>query len=271
MRIDAHQHFWELRRGDYSWLTSDFTAIYRDFSPADLRPILNQHKIDGTILVQAADTDAETDYMLTLADKHDWILGVVGWIDMEADSAPARLRTLAAHPKFVGIRPMIQDIADDNWMLRPALAPAFTALMDLGLRFDALLKPRHLVPFRDFLKLYPDLRIVIDHCAKPEICNGAFQQWADNIAEIAALSNCYCKLSGLVTEAGPNWSNTDIQPYAQHILDSFGADRVMFGSDWPVLKLAGDYADWINFITQISPAETHKNLFGGNAARFYLA
>lgn len=270
MRIDAHQHFWKLARGDYNWLTPDLKEIYRDFSPDNLRPILEQHHMDGTILVQAADSDGETDYMLSLADKYDWILGIVGWVDMEAGNTPARLRTLAKHPKFVGIRPMIQDIADNNWMLRPDLAPAFAALMDLGLRFDALLKPRHLAPFRDFLKLYPDLRIVIDHCAKPEICNDMYQPWADDIAKIAATSDCYCKLSGLVTEASADWKDAEIQPYAQHILDSFGPDRVMFGSDWPVLKLAGDYTDWINFAAQISPAETHKNLFGGNAAQFYL-
>lgn len=270
MRIDAHQHFWALARGDYTWLTPDFTAIYRDFSPADFRPILERHRIDGTILVQAADSDAETDYLLTLAEAHDWILGVVGWVDMARADAPKRLTTLAAHAKFVGVRPMIQDIADVNWMLRPDLAPAFGALMDLGLRFDALLMPRHLEPFVKFLKLYPDLRIVIDHCAKPEINRSAFQPWADHISNIAATSNCYCKLSGLVTEAASQWQDADIAPYARHILQCFGPKRVIFGSDWPVLKLAGDYDHWIEFVERICDKSDHDNIFGGNAERFYL-
>lgn len=270
MRIDAHQHFWDLKRGDYSWLTSDLAVIYRDFAPKDLRPFLDRHAIDATILVQAADTDAETDFMLALADEHAWIVGVVGWVNMEAPGAAARLRHLAKHPKFVGIRPMIQDISDDNWMLRPDLSTAFETLIDLGLRFDALLKPQHLDPFMKFLELYPDLRIIIDHCAKPEIRNKAFQPWADKIEQIANTSQCYCKLSGLITEAAEDWSDADIQPYGAHILKCFGPDRVVFGSDWPVLKLAGDYTKWITFVEQISNPEMHANLFGNNAARFYL-
>lgn len=270
MKIDAHQHFWALERGDYTWLTPDLTPIYQDFAPDNLRPILDAHDIDGTILVQAADTDAETDYMLSLADQHDWILGVVGWVDMESPTAPARLAKLAKHPKFVSIRPMIQDIEDDNWMLRPSLAPAFKALLDHDLRFDALLKPRHLTPFQQFLKLYPDLRIIINHCAKPEICNNGFQPWAEQIAQIADSSSCYCKVSGLITEAAPDWEEADIRPYIQHILNSFGPNRVIFGSDWPVLNLAGNYAKWLSLIENISPAHDHKNLLGENAFKFYL-
>lgn len=270
MRIDAHQHFWSLARGDYNWLTPDFTAIYRDFLPKELRVILDTHAIDGTILVQAADSDAETDYMLSLADEHEWIFGVVGWVDMDSPDASKRLRHLARNPKFVGIRPMIQDIPDDNWMLRPSLRSAFETLMDLGLKFDALLMPRHLDPFMKFLKLYPNLNIIIDHCAKPKIRNNAFQTWADQIANIASISNCFCKLSGLITEANKDWIDDDIKPYAAHILDCFGPDRVVFGSDWPVLKLAGEYSNWIDFVAQLSEPQTHANLFGNNAARFYL-
>lgn len=270
MKIDAHQHFWELERGDYTWLTPDLAPIYRDFTPNNLRPLLDTHNFEGTILVQAADSDGETDYMLSLADQYDWILGVVGWVDMESPTAAKRLAMLAENPKLVSIRPMIQDIDDDNWMLRPDLKPAFDALAKLGLRFDALLKPRHLAPFQRFLKLYPELRIVINHCAKPDIRNQAFQPWADQISDIAEYSQCYCKLSGLVTEAAPEWSDEDIIPYARHILSCFGPDRVIFGSDWPVLNLAADYRRWVALVQKLTTEKEYDRLFGDNAHAFYL-
>ena len=274
MRIDSHQHFWSLDRGDYDWLTKDLAPIYRDFTPVDLHPVLRANKIDGTILVQAAATEAETEYMLSLAEKHDWILGVVGWVDMESPNAAQSIARFAQNPRFVGVRPMIQDIADPNWMLKPELAPALGALVDHGLRLDALLKPQHLTPLHRFISLYPDLRIVIDHCAKPQIREDAFQPWADQIAQIAATSTTMCKLSGLVTEAKADWADQDIRPYAQHVLDCFGPERVMFGSDWPVLKLAGEYDAWVEFV-QCLCAELSQfqidSVFGGTARRFYLA
>ena len=273
MRIDSHQHFWDLARGDYDWLTNDLAPIHRNFAPDDLHPFLQANKFDGTILVQAAATEAETEYILSLAENHDWILGVVGWVNMESPDAAHSIARFAQNPKFVGVRPMIQDIADPNWMLKPELAPALNALVDRGLHFDALLKPQHLTPFLQFINLYPDLPIVIDHCAKPEIRRGTFQPWADLIAQIAATSNTMCKLSGLVAEANPDWSDQDIRPYAQHILKYFGPERVMFGSDWPVLKLAGDYNAWVEFVQNLCaglPRSGIDSVFGKTAQRFYL-
>ncbi|OUS07383.1 amidohydrolase [Rhodobacterales bacterium 52_120_T64] len=273
MKIDAHQHFWKLDRGDYDWLTPELAPIFCDFAPSDLLPLLKQQGIDGTIVVQATDTEAETEYLLSLARDNDWILGVVGWVDMEAKSAPGSIAKFAKNPKFVGIRPMIQGLEDESWMLRPSLTPAITALIEHELCFDALVLPHHLEYLSQFLEIYPDLPVVIDHCAKPEIRSGEFQPWADQIQSIADNSNTMCKLSGLVTEANIGWVAEDIIPYATHILKCFGPDRVMFGSDWPVLNLAGNYGDWLRLVeTLCSDFSTVSKtaIFGENASRFYL-
>lgn len=274
MILDAHQHFWQLSRGDYDWLTPDLGKIYQDFSPDDLAPLLTENNVSGTIVVQATDTEAETEYLLSLADKHDWILGIVGWVDMELDTAHQSIARFAKHPKSVGIRPMIQGLADDKWMLRPALTPAISALIEHNLSFDALVLPKHLPHLAKFLQTYPDLRVVIDHGAKPDIRNRLFQPWADQIEQIAKNSNAFCKLSGLVTEANSGWSDKDIGPYAEHILNCFGPSRVMFGSDWPVLNIAGTYLRWVQMvqsaIEQYSEAQ-QASIFYGNAERFYLS
>ncbi|MBL4807672.1 MAG: amidohydrolase family protein [Rhodobacteraceae bacterium] len=274
MRIDSHQHFWKLGLHDYNWLTPDLTEIYRDVSPADLRPILDPLNIDGTIAVQADPSEAETDYLLKLADTHNWILGVVGWVDMELPSAVASINRLAQNPKFVGIRPAIQSMDDDDWMLRPSLAPAINALIEKNLCFDALVLPRHLKPLRKFLDRYPNLRVVIDHGAKPEIAAGHFDSWAADITDVAQNSSSMCKLSGLVTEAGEFWNLDKITPYANHILNSFGPNRTMFGSDWPVVDLAFDYQGWTLAVNKLCHGYSKvekANILGNTAHRFYLA
>ena len=272
MRIDSHQHFWDLSRGDYDWLTPDLSEIYRDFGPADLEPYLATNKIDGTVVVQATDTEAETEYLLSLADKFDWILGVVGWVDMEKSTAPAQIAEFAEHPKFVGIRPMIQGLADDAWMLRPTLEPAISALIEHNLCFDALVLPKHLVHLKPFLARHPDLKVVIDHGAKPNMKSDQFQPWADQMASIAQKSSAYCKLSGLVTEAASGWIDDDIVPYARHVLGSFGPERTMFGSDWPVVNLAGSYDAWAQaaaqFCSHLEPKDV-SSVFGLTATNFY--
>lgn len=274
MIIDAHQHFWKLSRGDYDWPTPDLDPLYQDFAPDDLAPLLHENGVGGTIVVQATDTEAETEYLLSLADQHDWILGVVGWVDMEADTASQSIAGFAKHPKFVGIRPMMQGFEDDEWMLRPALAPAIKALIDHTLCFDALVLPKHLPHLAKFLQTYPDLRVVIDHCAKPEIRNRQFQPWAEQIKHIADNSNAFCKISGLVTEANSDWKDKDIIPYAEHVLNCFGPKRVMFGSDWPVLKLAGEYQGWLQLVQSVIdgyPQDQKACILYENAEKFYLA
>ncbi|MEJ2031226.1 MAG: amidohydrolase family protein [Maritimibacter sp.] len=272
MRIDAHQHFWRLDRGDYGWLTPEMGVFYRDFEPEHLRPLLEASQIEGTVLVQAAPTLAETEYLLTLAEQHSFIKGVVGWVDFDRDDAPSDIARLAAHPALVGLRPMIQDIPDPDWMLRPDLAPAFEAMIAADLTFDALTLPRHLGALKQLLRRYPELRSVIDHGSKPRIAERARDGWFDDMAELAETTNAYCKFSGLVTEAGNDWGADDLRPYSDHLLATFGAGRLIWGSDWPVCTLAASYQDWITtaeaLLAQQSDAE-RRAIFGLNAISAY--
>ena len=272
MRIDAHQHFWQLARGDYDWLTADLATLYRDFLPSDLAPLLRRHGIDGTVVVQAATTAAETDFLLALAAREPWILGVVGWVDLLAADAPAQLAVRAQDPWFKGVRPMLQDIPDVDWMLQPALAPALRALVDHDLAFDALVRPAHLPNLRTLLQRHPDLRVVIDHGAKPDIAGSDLARWREDIACIARETRASCKLSGLVTEAAPGWQAEDIAPVVAHLLEVFGPERLLWGSDWPVLLLAGDHERWCvltdRLLAGCSVAE-RAAIMGGNAMRFY--
>lgn len=272
MKIDSHHHLWTLARGDYSWMTPDLGPIYRDFTPNDLAPHLKAVGIDKTILVQAADTVAETEFMLELADSTDWIAGVIGWVDMEASDAVSTLTRLARNPHFKGIRPMIQGLDDDDWILRPALNPVFDALIEMGLTFDALVLPKHLPQLLKRLHQTPGLRCVIDHGAKPDLAGGNINQWQTDMSRLAVGTGCLCKLSGLITEAGADYTIETIRPAAAHILDQFGPDRVMFGSDWPVLNLAGTYPDWIQMVEDLTKEHSEAAqdaIWGGTAARFY--
>jgi L-fuconolactonase len=271
-RIDAHQHFWRPARGDYGWLTPDLAPLYRDFLPADLAPLLERAAISGTVLVQAAPTEAETMFMFGLAEAHPFIEGVVGWTDFEAPDAAERIAALAAHPKLVGLRPMIQDLPDDDWMLRPELTPAFDALVVHDLVFDALVFPRHLRNLATLLARHPNLRTVVDHGAKPAIASGEIADWASGIATIARETAAFCKLSGLVTEAGEGWSVERLRPYVDHLLAEFGPTRLIWGSDWPVCTLAAEYEDWLHAtdtLLQSCTAAEREAILGGNAIRVY--
>ena len=272
MQIDSHQHFWRLDRGDYGWLTPDLALLYRDFGPEDLAPLLKRHRIGGTVLVQAAPTVAETEHMLAIAAETAFVQGVVGWVDFESTQAPAEVERLAASPMLKGFRPMIQDLPDPEWMLRATIAPAVALMQHIGLSFDALLKPVHLEPFRRFLDLYPDLAIVIDHGAKPDIARGVFAPWAASLSEIARDPRVHCKVSGLVTEAAPGWDAGDLVPYLDLLLEAFGPARLMWGSDWPVVDLAGGYDRWRNaaldYLARLGQEE-QRAILGGTAARFY--
>ncbi|WP_202981177.1 amidohydrolase family protein [Labrenzia sp. CE80] len=243
-RIDAHQHFWQIARGDYDWLTPDLEPLYRDFEPKHLAPYLKKLGISGTILVQAARTEAETEFMLSLAETSAFIMGVVGWADFDSPLAPERILEMSKRPSLVGLRPMIQDIEDDRWMLTPAVSNALAAMTQAGLTFDALTLPRHLGHLLTLLRRHPDLRVIVDHGSKPDISRGDFETWADDLGAIARNTSAYCKLSGLVTEAAKNWAVEDLKPYVDHLLDVFGSNRLIWGSDWPVCTLAATYEDW---------------------------
>jgi len=273
MKIDAHQHVWRIARGDYGWLTPALAPLYRDFSLDDLRPHLAQAGIGGTVLVQAAPTEAETRFMLDVAGASGGLVkAVVGWVDMMATDAPDRIAKLAADPLLRGIRPMIQDIADPDWMLDRRLDPAFRTLIELGLCFDALVKPPHLANLRRLLERYPDLPVVVDHGAKPAIASGVREPWAADLAAIARENRAWCKLSGLVTEARDDWRVETLRPYVDHLLASFGPSRLIWGSDWPVVDLAGGYGRWRQasdrLLSGLLPADRER-VEGLNATLFY--
>lgn len=272
MRIDAHQHFWTLSRGDYGWLTSDLTSIYRDFAPSDLEPLLAAAGIEGTVLVQAAPAIAETEFMLDLADKASFIKGVVGWVDFEAADASEQIARLSGYPALVGLRPMIQDIDDVDWMLRETLSPAFAAMQMADLTFDALTLPQHLPNLRRLLGRHGELRVVIDHGSKPLIRDGAISGWDVDMAALAQETDAFCKLSGLITEASSDWTVEDLRPYADHLLATFGPDRLIWGSDWPVATLAGSYERWLDatdvLLAGLSES-ARAEIYGGNALRAY--
>jgi len=274
MMIDAHQHFWRLSRGDYAWLTPALQPIYRDFEPSDLAPLLTRHAIEKTILVQAAPTVEETEFLLTVAAETAFVAGVVGWVNFTAPEAPATIDRLARNGLFVGLRPMVQDIADDDWLLERALAPAFDAVERNGLVFDALVLPHHLTRLLVLAERRPGLAIVIDHGAKPFIRQGRLDPWSADMAALAAHPNVVCKLSGLATEAAPVWSTDDLRPFVDHLLDVFGPRRLLWGSDWPVVELAGGYDAWRRATEELlAPLHEAERTaaFGGNARRIYLA
>ena len=273
MRIDGHQHFWTTQRDDYGWLTPDLEALYRDFVPEDLQPLLDQAGVDHTVLVQAAATTDETRYLLGIAEYHSMVAGVVGWVDMDSPTeAIEALEEFVQHPKCVGIRPMIQDIEDPAWIDRPELKIVLEALVQSNVCFDALVRSVHLPFLLNCLTRHPDLRVVIDHGAKPNIAAGEWQPWADGIAAIANQTSAYCKVSGLITEADSSQTYDDVMPYLDHLLEVFGSERLIWGSDWPVLNLAGDYGGWyaasIERLSQRA-VQDQENILGRNAIQFY--
>jgi L-fuconolactonase len=275
--VDAHQHFWRIGEHGCSWPDAGLAAIHRHIEAAELAPLLRAEGVAATVLVQSQANDADTDYLLRVAAATDFVEGVVGWVDLAAPAAPARIAALARHPKLRGLRPMLQAVADDAWLLDAALAPALAAMVAHDLSFDALVLPRHLGVLRRFAQRHPDLRIVIDHGAKPAIEADGYATWAAAIAPFAALPHVCCKLSGLTTQASA-WQGADaLQPFVSHLYRVFGADRLMWGSDWPVLALAPNpahagYGDWLALARRLLPTasdDAHAAIFGGTAAAFY--
>lgn len=272
MRIDAHQHYWRPERGDYPWMGAAPDCLRRAFGPAEMAPLLQRHGIDATILVQAAPTVDETHYLLGIADSTPSVAGVVGWIDFEQPQQRAVLERLRAHPRLCGIRPMVQDLPDDDWVLRPAIAWAFAALQELGLPFDALGFPRHAKRFLALAEAHPGLRIILDHGLKPEIARRDFDGWAGDMRAIARNTQALCKLSGLATEAAAGWSRADLAPYIDHLLETFGPSRLVWGSDWPVSTSAVEYGAWFDLcLNAVRPfgEDATRRVFGANALDFY--
>jgi L-fuconolactonase len=272
MIIDAHFHCWQLQRGDYAWLTPALAPIYRDVQVADWQAASQVHGVRGGVLVQAAPTEAETWFLLQQANAHADVLGVVGWVDFLATDAPARISTLAQNPQLKGLRPMLQDIADPDWILQSAAEPALRAIVDCGLVLDALVKPQHLQRVLTLAQRHPDLKIVIDHCAKPNIAAQQWQPWADDLARVAGETAAVCKLSGLLTECNPAPPPDAARRWAAHALQCFSPSRVLWGSDWPVLELASSYTAWWNEVQSLLadlPTAQRAAVLGVNARRVY--
>lgn len=271
MIIDAHQHFWRIARGDYGWMTDQVAPIRRDILPADLEPLARTAGVTGTVLIQAAPTLDETQFLLALADRSPLIRGVVGWIDLTGDVAAQLSRIV--HPALRGIRPMLQDIDDTRWILQDGVIDALRHVAGAGLRLDALITPRHLPVVEELARRVPSLPIVIDHCAKP-VFDGTDPgpDWRRGIDALAAHPQVFCKLSGLANEFGPGWSADTLRPVFDHVLWAFGPERLMWGSDWPVLELAGTYADWLQVAQTLCAALSDADraqVFGQTAVRFY--
>jgi L-fuconolactonase len=274
-RIDAHQHFWTLggpfRHG---WLEVPAHApIRRDFLPPDLAPALAASRIDASIVVQTQHDEAENAWALALADTHPWIGGVVGWVDLTGPDPERALRAARRHPKFVGVRHLVHDEADDAWLARPDVRRGLGALERLGVPFDLLLRPHHLSLVPGLADAYPKLKLVIDHCAKPRIAAGPTPVWLDLLRACARRPNVFCKLSGLVTEADwAAWQPADLLPFVRSAVDAFGPSRLLFGSDWPVCLLASSYARWVEALEwclRDLPASDRSLIFGGSAEVFY--
>lgn len=274
MRIDAHQHYWQPARADYGWLTPAQDGLYRDFLPAELVPQLAAGSVSATVLVQAAPTEAETRYLIGLAQETPSIAGVVGWADFEAVDVAERIRALVRDGggKLKGLRPMVQDLADPDWLQRPAIDAAFSALIEQELCFDALVMPRHLDVLVRRLRSHPGLRVVLDHCGKPDIAAGGFEPWASQVAELAQTTACLCKLSGLLSQAPPGAGVDDLAPFVGHVFRCFGAGRILWGSDWPVLTAQASYQHWLQMslelVERFAPG-AERAVFGTNAVRFY--
>lgn len=275
--IDAHHHLWKLSRADYGWIGDGrnpaVAPIERDYLVQEYRSLAAANGVIGSIAVQAAQTVEETRWLLEQARASGGLVkGVVGWIDMAAADAPDVLRDLARDPLLRSIRPMLQEIADVEWVLQPELLPALRAIMELDLSFDLLVRPPHLNAALALLNRHSDLRAIVDHGGKPDIANGMWQPWAGDIRRIARETSAYCKLSGLVTEARPGWKPGDLRRYVEHLIECFGAERLLWGSDWPVMLLNADYPGWLaaakQFIASQSAAD-QMAIMNDNAIRFY--
>ncbi|WP_226643626.1 amidohydrolase family protein [Microbulbifer variabilis] len=272
MRVDSHLHIWDLSRGDYSWINEKLPILNRSYLPDEYEPLIQKHGIERSVLIQAAETDAETDYLLALADKYNFIAGVVGWVDMASKQVGSRLNELKRNSKFLGIRPILQDMPDSNWILREKLGRCFKWLEINEKAFDALVRPRHFAALLTLSKRYPRLRIVIDHCGQPEISNKNDLFWYQGIEELALRKNIYCKLScfPILTEIVAE--RLAIEPYFQHILQYFGAHRIMWGSNWPVVNLVCNFSTWFHVTNQLLSSlhvSQQEAIYGGSAQTFY--
>ncbi|MBN2579628.1 MAG: amidohydrolase family protein [Pirellulales bacterium] len=273
MRIDSHQHFWLYNPAQHTWMTEEMAVLRRDFLPEDLAPLLKSVGFDGSIVVQARQMLEETDWLLALADQYDFIRGVVGWVDLRAADVRSQLRRYVGHPKFKGVRHIVHDEPDVEFMALPEFRRGIRALAEFGLTYDLLLRPTHLPVARRLVGEFPQQPFVVDHLAKPLIAEKRSSPWREELTALAKFDNVSCKLSGMVTEAPWRaWRSEDFTEYMNIVVDAFGPRRVMIGSDWPVCTLSGDYRAVMDIVIdylQRFSKEEQEEMLGGNCARFY--
>lgn len=273
MHLDSHQHFWRYNPAQQVWMTDAMGVLRRDYLPDELNPLLQTSGFDGSIAVQARQMVEETEWLLQLSDAHDFVKGVVGWVDLQSPSLGEQLNRYSPHPKFVGVRHVVHDEPDDRFMLRPEFRRGLGQLCDFSLTYDLLLFPKHLPVAVKLVSEFPEQPFVLDHIAKPAIREGQISPWKEDLKRLAESPQVYCKLSGLVTEANwKQWRPEDFHRYLDIVMEAFGPERVMIGSDWPVCAVSGAYAPTMTIVTdyiQKYPAAIRAGILGGNCARFY--
>lgn len=273
LRIDSHNHFWKYDPAQHTWMTDQMGVLKRDYLPDDFKPLLEQAGFDGSVVVQARQSLEETEWLLGLAERYDFLKGVVGWVDLQSPEVRSQLGKYSSSPHLLGVRHVVHDEPDDRFMLRKEFLRGIEQLEDFELSYDLLLFPKHLPVAAELVRKFPQQRFVVDHIAKPSPNRGPISGWKEDIERLASFPKVYCKLSGMVTEASWNaWHAEDFHAYLDHVHEAFGPERLMIGSDWPVCTLAGSYAavmqiviDWLERF-QVSVRE---NILGGNCATFY--
>ena len=273
MRVDAHQHFWRYNHEEYGWLDDSMQALRRDFFPENLKPELERAGFDGSIAVQTRQNLEETRWLLQLADHDPTILGVIGWVDLCSPNVRSEIAEFAEKQKLLGVRHIVQSEPDQRFLLQPEFLRGVSALAEFGLTYDILIYPRHLSAAAEFVERFPEQRFVLDHLAKPPIRSRQLQPWESDLRALAKFRNVFCKVSGLATEAEWNsWRAEDIIPYLNVAFEAFGADRLIFGSDWPVCTVAASYTQVVelvqDYLSRFS-SEVRDAVFGGNAERFW--
>lgn len=274
MKIDAHQHFWIYNSAEYGWIDESMKVLKRDYLPDDLLPELKKSGFGGSVVVQARQTPEETRWLLNLAGKFEFIKGVVGWVDLCSESRLKKdLDEFCKSGKLVGVRHVVHDEPDDNFMLRDDFLKGISIIKDYNLTYDLLLFPKHLPVAENVVSMFPDQKFVIDHISKPFIKDHIVNPWKEDIIKLARHNKVWCKLSGMVTEADiSNWKPEDFDPYLDIVFEAFGPERLMIGSDWPVCRLAGEYRDVIDVVKEYlagMPSEAVENVLGKNCTTFY--
>ena len=273
MIIDSHQHFWHYEPVKHSWIDDEMAVIRRDFTPEDLQKVYQENGVDGCVAVQADQTLAETDFLIDLASKNDFIKGIVGWVDLRNEAVETDLERYSHQPKVKGFRHVVQGESDHNFLLRPNFLRGISALEKYNYVYDILIFPHQLGATLEFVKRFPNIKFVIDHIAKPYIKDGFFDGWANQMKAIAKHDNVYCKVSGMITEADyKTWTESQLHPYIDLVFNAFGTNRIMYGSDWPVCLVAGNYAQVKNIVTNYIAdfsADEKATIMGKNAIQFY--